>query len=59
MNEPMILELTVNEAAEIEAVVKQCVSELDHYREQIIKDREESARLRDETRAILAQLKAA
>ena len=59
MSKSTIFELTSEEAVELEAAIEKCVQEVQQIREQMQNDQAEIDRLKNETKAILEELKAA
>jgi hypothetical protein len=58
MENTVVIEPTAEEAKQVEAALARMFAEVERIDERIAKDQEETARLRAETRQILAQLKA-
>jgi Tfp pilus assembly protein PilN len=59
MAENVLPEPTLKTAADYEAAIDQCLTEIQRLREKMDKDQADIDRLKAETRAILARLKAA
>ncbi len=59
MSKGVTLEPTAEEAAQIEAAAKELLAEIKHANDQMASDQQEIDRLKAQTRAILAKLKAA
>ena len=59
MSKDITLEPTAEEAAQIEAASKELLAEIKRANDQMASDQQEIDRLKAETRAILAKLKAA
>ncbi len=59
MSKDITLEPTAEEAAQIEAASKELLAEIKRANDQMARDQQEIDRLKAETRAILAKLKAA
>ena len=59
MSKDITLEPTAEEAAQIEAASKELLAEIKRANNQMTSDQQEIDRLKAETRAILAKLKAA
>jgi hypothetical protein len=52
-------EVALETPADYEAAIEQCLAEMQRLHEQIVRDQEDIDRLRAETKALLAELKAA
>lgn len=59
MDKVLTLELTAETAAEFEEIIKELIVEMQRAGEKMKRDKEEIDRLKVETRAMIAQLKAA
>ena len=59
MSKGVTLEPTAEEAAQIEAAAKELLAEIKRANDQMASDQQEIDRLKRQTRAILAKLKAA
>ena len=59
MSKDITIEPTAEEAAQIEAVTRELLAEIKHANDQMVSDQQEIDRLKTQTRAILAKLKAA
>ncbi len=59
MSKDITIEPTAEEAAQIEAATKELLAEIKRANDQMANDQQEIDRLKTQTRAILAKLKAA
>ena len=59
MDDPLRIDITADEAAKFEAAISQCMVAMQQANEQMASDQAEIERLKAETRAMLARLKAA
>ena len=59
MESPIATEVSLKTPADYEAAIEQCLAEMQRLHEQMERDQEDIDRLRAETKALLAELKAA
>jgi hypothetical protein len=59
MENTITTEVALETPADYEAAIEQCLAEMQRLHEQIVRDQEDIDRLRAETKALLAELKAA
>jgi hypothetical protein len=59
MENTIATEVALETPADYEAAIEQCLAEMQRLHEQIVRDQEDIDRLRAETKALLAELKAA
>lgn len=55
----MALDIPKQEAAKIDAAIRECVTEMEHARKRMKQDQAEIDRLKAQTRALLSGMKAA
>jgi hypothetical protein len=57
MEDALTIKSSTEEAAQLQLAITQCLTEVDHLREQMSRDQMEIDRSRTRTRALLAELK--